>query len=279
MKMKTKVLSDRLEGVLMEAETLKGSSARMEQLGMECRRLEGENLQVIETTQKLREEIVSLKKENDLVKRACQQLRAGRKSNAEEKIVPEGSKSQVDREPVARNKPIVAKVEQVVERVTAEKTNELKATKESHRRKSNDTFPNEIKISKGSQAPMPPYRGEERGRKQERGQSRNQRSHSSPAVKRYPSAPDVKHNTGPASKGPSSSNSNRISDSDKTTCSRSSYCSPILSLVDTSPVHRNTSMDRQPPTTVPNQCPNCKKERRRQGTSISKEYVAPGKYV
>lgn len=279
MKMKTKVLSDRLEGVLMEAETLKGSSARMEQLGMECRRLEGENLQVIETTQKLREEIVSLKKENDLVKRACQQLRAGRKSNAEEKIVPEGSKSQVDREPVARNKPIVAKVEQVVERVTAEKTNELKATKESHRRKSNDTFPNEIKISKGSQAPMPPYRGEERGRKQERGQSRNQRSHSSPAVKRYPSAPDVKHNTGPASKGPSSSNSNRISDSEKTTCSRSSYCSPILSLVDTSPVHRNPSMDRQPPTTVPNQCPNCKKERRRQGTSISKEYVAPGKYV
>ncbi|XP_068679656.1 golgin subfamily A member 4-like isoform X2 [Montipora foliosa] len=279
MKMKNKLLSDRLEGVIREAENLKGSSARMEQLGVECRRLEEENLQMIEATQKLQEEIISLKKENDLLKRACQQLRAGKKSNAEEKIVPDVSRSQVDREPSPRNKPLHVKVEQVVERVNVEKSSQLKATLENRRHKSNETVPNEIKISKGLQAPMPPFSGEGRGRKPERGHPKNQRSHSSPAVKRYPSAPNVKYATGPGSKGPTPNNSSRSSETDKTTCPRSSYCSPILSLVDTCPLHRNPSVERPPPPPVPNQCPICKKEKRRPGMPIQKEYVTSGKYV
>lgn len=279
MKVKTKLLTDRLDGLLKETENLKDSSRRMEQMGVEYRRLEDENLQLAETTQKLREEVVGLKKENDLVRRACQQLR-GRKSNAEEKVATDVSRSDLDSEPFLKKKPSVQKFEPVVERVVAEKTSELNAAHEI-RRKSHDPVPSDIKLSKGLQAPLPPYTGEGRGRRLDRGPSRNQqRSHSSPAVKRYPETPEKKRNGAPGSKAssPRSTDSSRSSEADRSMCSKSCYCSPILSLVDTCPLHRNSSVERPPPPPNPNQCPICKKERRRPGM-VPKEIVTLEKYV
>lgn len=263
MKVKTKLLSDRLDGLARETENLKDSSEKMEQMGVEYRRLEDENLQLIETTQKLREEIVSLKKENDLVRRACQQLR-GRKTNVDEK---DAGRREPDGEALPRKKTSVQRLEPVVERVAEKKTSELNAAPEI-RRKSRDSVPGEIKLSKGLQSPMPPYTGEGRGRQLERGsQKKQQRSHSSPAVKRYPGSPEMKQKAAPGSSGrsPPSTDSSRSSETDRSMCSRSSYCSPILSLVDTCPLHRNASVERPPPPPVPNQCPICKKERRGPG--------------
>lgn len=282
MKMKTKLLSDRLDGLLKETENLKDSSGKMEQMGVEYRRLEDENLQLIEASQELREEIVNLKKENDLLRRACQQLR-GRKSITEEKFVADVSRSELDSEPFPKKgslkKPSVQKFEPIQERVAVEKTSELKASPEI-RRRSHDPVPGDIKLSKGLQPPMHPYTGEGRGRQLSRGSSSDrQRSHSSPAVKRHPGTPEMKRNGVPSSKGPSppSTDSSRSSETDRSVCSRSSYCSPILSLVDTCPLHRIPSMERPPPP-VPNQCPICKKERRRPGMA-PKELVTMEKYV
>ena len=279
MKMKTKLLSNRLDGLLKETENLKDSSGKMEQMGVEYRQLEDENLQLIETSQKLREEIVVLKKENDLLRRACQQLR-GRKAVAEEKLVAEVSRSEVDSAPRkgSLNKPSIQKFEPIKEKLAVERASEVNAAQEM-RRKSHDAVPGDIKLSKGLQAPMPPYTGEGRGRKLERGPSRDkQRSHSSPAVKRYPGTPEMKRHAAPGSRGPSppSTDSSRSSEADHSVC-KSSYCSPILSLVDTCPLHRNPSMERPPPQ-VPNQCPICKKERRRPGMA-PKEIVSLEKYV
>ena len=144
------------------------------------------------------------------------------------------------------------------------------------RRRSHDPVPRDIKLSKGSLAPLPPWTGEGRGRQGQRGSARDrQRSNSSPAVKRYPDAPQTRRDASPAPKGrsPPSTDSSRSSEADRSVCSRSSYCSPILSLVDTCPLHRNPSTERPP-----NQCPICKKERRRPGMAPN-EYVTLEKYV
>lgn len=284
MKTKTKLLSSRLDSVLKETENLKDSSGKMAQMGVEYRRLEDENLQLIEGMEKLREEIVSLKKENDLLRRACQQLR-GRKSIKEEKFIADISKSELNSEPFPRksslSKPLVHQFQPIQERVIAEETNELnamsgRAEPQEPRRRSYDPVPRDIKLSKGSLAPMPPWTGEGRGRQIQRGSPRDrQRSKSSPAVKRYPEAPQTRRDASPAPKGPSppSTDSSRSSEADRSVCSRSSYCSPILSLVDTCPLHRNPSTERPP-----NQCPICKKERARPGMA-PKEYVTLEKYV
>lgn len=283
MKTKTKLLSSRLDSVLKETENLKDSSGKMEQMGVEYRRLEDENVQLIEGMEKLREEIVSLKKENDLLRRACQQLR-GRKSITEEKFTADTSNSELNSEPFPRksslNKPLLQKFQPIQERVSVEETNELNAMsgREPHepRRRSYDPVPRDIKLSKGSLAPMPPWTGEGRGRQTQRGPPRDrQRSNSSPAVKRFPETPQTRRDASPNPKGPSppSTDSSRSSETDRSVCSRSSYCSPILSLVDTCPLHRNPSTERPP-----NQCPICKKERRRPGMA-PKEYVTLEKYV
>lgn len=253
-------------------------------MGVEYRRLEDENLQLIEGMEKLREEIVSLKKENDLLRRACQQLR-GRKSIKEEKFIADISKSELNSEPFpgksSLSKPLVHQFQPIQKRVIAEETNELnamsgRAEPQEPRRRSYDPVPRDIKLSKGSLAPMPPWTGEGRGRQIQRGSPRDrQRSKSSPAVKRYPEAPQTRRDASPAPKGPSppSTDSSRSSEADRSVCSRSSYCSPILSLVDTCPLHRNPSTERPP-----NQCPICKKERGRPGMA-PKEYVTLEKYV
>ena len=283
MKTKTELLSSRLDSVLKETENLKDSSGKMEQMGVEYRRLEDENLQLIEGMGKLRDEIVSLKKENDLLRRACQQLR-GRKSIMEEKFTADISNSELNSEPFPRksslNKPLVHQFQTIQERVISEKTNELNVMSgrepQEPRRRSHDPVPRDIKLSQGSLAPMPPWTGEGRGRQGQRGSARDrQRSNSSPAVKRYPEAPQTRPDASPAPKGrsPPSTDSSRSSEADHSVCSRSSYCSPILSLVDTCPLHRNPSTERPP-----NQCPICKKERRRPGMA-PKEYVTVEKYV
>ena len=283
MKTKTKLLSSRLDSVLKETENLKDSSGKMEQMGVEYRRLEDENLQLIDDMEKLREEIISLRKESDLLRRACQQLR-GRKSITGEKFVADTSNSELNTEPFPRksslNKPLGQQFQPIQERVIAEETNELNATHgreaQEPRRRSHDPVPRDIKLSKGSLAPMPPWTGEGRGRQGQRGPSRDrQRSNSSPAVKRYPEGPQTRRDVSPAPKGPSapSTDSSRSSETDRSVCSRSSYCSPILSLVDTCPLHRNSSTERPP-----NQCPICKKERRRPGMA-PKEHVTLEKYV
>ncbi|KAL9981911.1 hypothetical protein ACROYT_G010675 [Oculina patagonica] len=285
MQTKTKLLSSRLDSVVKETENLKDSTGRMEQMGVEYRRLEDENLQLIDAMEKLREEIVSLKKENDLLRRACQQLR-GRKSITEEKFIADTSNSEISSEPLPRkgslNKPLVHKFQPIQERVSAEETHELNAVngRESQepRRRSYDPVPSDIRLSKGTLAPMRSYTGEGRGRQIQRGPPhKQQRSHSSPAVKRFPETPPTRRDAAPSPKGPSppSTDSSRSSETDRSVCSRSSYCSPILSLVDTCPLHRNPSTERPP---VPNQCPICKKERRRPGT-VPKEYVTLEKYV
>ena len=270
MKMRTKLLSDRLDALLKETENLKDSSGKMEQMGTEYRRLEDENLQLIETTQKLREEIVGLKKENDLLRRACQQLR-GRKAVSEEKEITEVSRSEVESRPVngSLKKLSVSRFDPIEERVTAKRTSVVNGAPDK-RRKSHDAVPGDIKLSKGLQAPMPPYNGEGRGRQLQRVPPRDKkRSHSSPAVKRYPGSPEMKRRAAPSSKGPSSpsTDSSRSSETDRSVC-KSSYCSPILSVVETCPLHRQPPVERPPPP-IPNQCPICKKERRRPG-------MAPG---
>ncbi|KAJ7387122.1 hypothetical protein OS493_004087 [Desmophyllum pertusum] len=291
MKTKTKLLSSRLDGLLKETENLKDSSGKMEQMGVEYRRLEDENLQLIEGKEKLREEIDSLKTENDLLRRACQQLR-GRKSITEERLVADTAKSELSSEPrrSSMNKPFVHKFQPIEERVIAEETNELNAmsgrVSQEPRRKSYDPVPSDIRLSKGLQAPMPPWTGDGRSRQIQGGPPGDrQRSHSSPAVKRFPGSPETRRDKSPSPKGPSppstkgpsppSTDSSRSSETGHSMCSRSSYCSPILSLVDTCPLHRNPSTERPP---APNQCPICKKDRRRTGTS-PKEYVTLEKYV
>ena len=285
MQTKTQLLSSRLDSVVKQTEHLKDSSGKMEQMGMDYRRLEDENLQLIETVEKLREEIVTSKKENDLLRRACQQLR-GRKSITDEKVITDTSNAELNSEPFPRrgssSKPPVHKFQPIQERVSAEETHELNAMSvrvvEEPRRKSYDPVPTDIKLSKGTLAPMPSYKGEGRGRQTQRDPQRDhQRSHSSPAVKRHQGTPPTRRDAAASPKGPSptSTDSRSGSDTDRSVCSKSSYCSPILSLVETCPIHRNPSMERPQ---VPNQCPICKKERRRPGT-VPKEYVTIEKYV
>lgn len=280
MKTKTKILSTRLDGLLKETENLKDSSGKMEQMAFDYRRLEDENLQLIEGAEKLREEIVGLQKENDLLRRACQQLR-GRKSITGDKIVLDGSNTELRSDPYPRkgslNKPSVHKFQPIEERVSAEEKSELNAMSsrdlQELRRRSHDPVPSDIKISKGTLAPMPPWTGEARGHQSPKDR---QRSNSTPVVKRFPSgAPEIRREAAPHPKGPSppSTDSSRSSEADRSICSRSSYCSPILSVVDMCPLHRNPSMERPP-----NQCPICKKERRRPGAA-PKEFMTLEKYV
>ncbi|PFX31719.1 hypothetical protein AWC38_SpisGene3473 [Stylophora pistillata] len=280
MKTKTKLLSTRLDGLLKETENLKDSSGKMEQMASDYRRLEDENVQLIEGTEKLREEIASLQKENDLLRRACQQLR-GRKSIAEDKFVLDGSNTDLSSDPYPRkgslNKPLVHKFQPIEERVSAEQKSELNTMSgrdiQEPRRRSYDPVPSDIKISKGSLAPMPPWTGEAKGRQSQRDQ---ERSNSTPVVKRFPpGAPEARREAAQHPKGPPppSTDSSRSSDTERSFCSRSSYCSPILSVVDMCPLHRNPSVERPP-----NQCPICKKERRRPG-AVPKEFMTLEKYV
>ena len=279
---KTTVLSSRLDSVIKETENLKTSSGKMEQMGIEFSRLEDENTHLIEAVEKVREENVTLKKENDLLRRACQQLRA-RKPVPEEKLVTnfQGGEA-AGRKPVLRKDSLDRLT---VHHPTGKNDGDFVASKagQSFSSRKPPDLPHGIRLSRGSVVSLPAITEEEiRQRRLREYSAKRKWSQGTPPVNHHQwtsvTEAEIKpHSAASVFKGPSPTcsdgGSNRSSEAEHTVCARNFYCSPILSLVDTCPLHRNPSIERPP-----SQCPICKKDRRRSGT-VPKEFVSLEKYV
>lgn len=273
-----------------EKEKLENIATKIQQMREEYMQLEDEYNILLESINETRQENIALKKENSLIRKACDQLRA-RQSLTEEKISAELTEFRVESALPLHDKPERTIVRENI--IPVHKANPA-AAREGFPTEA-DGFPyiSDDKAFKrhsiahstrdhsgGLLIPIS-LSGPGQGRATQRNALivDRRRANSLPR-KQEMSNPqrgaDVKwtaHNAPLATSCPvsSSDSSSRSSEADSSVCSKRHYCSPILSVVDLCPLHHDSPLERKP-----SHCPVCRKKKEKKRP---KEFISLEKYV
>ena len=256
-------LAEEFASISREKENLGDVTAKMHQMRNEYTSLEGECNALLENLSDAKSENTRLTKENALIRKACEQLRA-RKMLVKEKIPEE-----VDETQPLDHKPERAIIRESVIPLhrSASKGEDVShlSSRKAHKRHS-------IARSDNADGLLLPITLS--GQRKDAAYDRR-RACSLPTERASPKV--LLERAGLAaspSQSPlpsSSDSSSRSSDTGSSVCSRRQYCSPILSVVDMCPLHHEAPLERKP-----SPCPVCRKKKERknqQGFVSSEKYV------